>query len=222
MKHDLGDKTIGTLIRDYRKQKNLSLGQFAKQCGISKTYIYTLENGKPSGEFPSPTLNSLVALANTMEMSLLQLLIELGTIDSTSKSANQNGSDNAIEPFERIPLTQKNLNEAVPEGRLILLPFRPPRLNELVYTPIYSDPYMVTAHNVTAVYGGVFEAWSETFDIITFTLFDINKSVFLTRKEAAFALEAWRRGKRTQKTQTIPKKRPPLTWRDSKSDFSDD
>ena len=218
----MGDKTIGELIRDYRKQNNLSLGQFAKQCGISKTYIYILENGRNSGAFPSPTLDSLTAIANAMDVPVIQLLAEMGIVDASAMSAYLYGSDSDIEPFDYIPLTQKNLNEAVPEGRLILLPFRPPRLNQFVYIPVYDKPYMIVTHTVTAIYGGVFEAWSETFDTVTFTLLDINKNVFLTHKEAGFALEAWKRAKRTQKSRDVSKlKRPPLTWRDSKSDFSD-
>lgn len=37
---------IGDIIKNYRKENNLTLREFAKKCGLSYTYIFALEKDK--------------------------------------------------------------------------------------------------------------------------------------------------------------------------------
>lgn len=213
---------IGVITRAYREKNNLSLGQFAKRCGVSKSYVYALENGKTSGELPSPTLESLCGIADAMDMPLLQLLSKMGLIDASTISSDakkeeteQDGSD--IEPFEYIPLTNENLRSALSEGRLLILPYRAPRKGQDVFIPIYEDDGLVIMNSVTAVYGGVYEATSEALGSVLFTLLDINKKVFLNRKDAYAKLKEWKG--RTQKPR-MSATSIPRTWSDTRMEYT--
>ncbi len=62
-------KKVGEKIKYYRNLKNLSLSYLAKKANISKSTLFGLEEGDAN-----PTINTLCALANTLEIPLLELI----------------------------------------------------------------------------------------------------------------------------------------------------
>lgn len=72
---------VGELIKDYRKNHNLSMQDFANISGISKAYIGVLEKiYNPKTKEPvAPTLEKMKAIAGAMGMSLDEMLKALNT-----------------------------------------------------------------------------------------------------------------------------------------------
>ena len=68
--------TLGNLIQDFRKERDLSQRQFASKCSLSNGYIAMLERGfNPKTNQPiTPTIVALKKLANGMGMSLSDLI----------------------------------------------------------------------------------------------------------------------------------------------------
>lgn len=67
---------LGDLIKQYRNDKGMSLRDFAKQCGLSHTYISALEkNIDPrTGKPIAPTLDTVKYLSQGMNMSIEDIL----------------------------------------------------------------------------------------------------------------------------------------------------
>ena len=63
--------TIGERIRQYRKQKDVSLNKLAVLSGVSPAYISQLENNKSGG---SPSVEIAQKIAKALEISVLNLL----------------------------------------------------------------------------------------------------------------------------------------------------
>lgn len=72
---------VGELIKEYRKNHNLSMQDFANISGISKAYIGVLEKiYNPKTKEPvAPTLEKMKAIASAMGMSLDEMLKALNT-----------------------------------------------------------------------------------------------------------------------------------------------
>lgn len=72
---------VGELIKEYRKNHNLSMQDFANISGISKAYIGVLEKiYNPKTKEPvAPTLEKMKAIAGAMGMSLDEMLKALNT-----------------------------------------------------------------------------------------------------------------------------------------------
>lgn len=68
--------TLGDIIRSYRETNNITLGEFANACSLSKGYISMLENNiNPRNNKPiSPTLPSMAKVASGMGIDLDVLL----------------------------------------------------------------------------------------------------------------------------------------------------
>ena len=68
--------TLGDIIRNYRETNNITLGEFANACSLSKGYISMLENNiNPRNNKPiSPTLPSMAKVASGMGIDLDVLL----------------------------------------------------------------------------------------------------------------------------------------------------
>ncbi len=68
--------TLGDIIRNYRENNNITLGEFANACSLSKGYISMLENNiNPRNNKPiSPTLPSMAKVASGMGIDLDTLL----------------------------------------------------------------------------------------------------------------------------------------------------
>ena len=67
--------TLGDIIRNYRENNNITLGEFANACSLSKGYISMLENNiNPRNNKPiSPTLPSMAKVASGMGIDLKML-----------------------------------------------------------------------------------------------------------------------------------------------------
>lgn len=59
---------LGNSISKYRKEKKISVRQFAEKCGISPALVSQIENGKAN-----PSLNILNSIAQTIEKPLSTL-----------------------------------------------------------------------------------------------------------------------------------------------------
>lgn len=70
-KQDPGD--IGGRIRCFREQAGLSLSELASRAGVSKSYIWALENGE-SPERRRPSGKSLFRIASALGVTLSELL----------------------------------------------------------------------------------------------------------------------------------------------------
>lgn len=75
---------LGDVVKAYRDQHGLSLRDLAQRCGLSHTFIDTLEKGvePKTGKPSTPTVASLQALAKGMNMSFDELMQAAGYIDS--------------------------------------------------------------------------------------------------------------------------------------------
>lgn len=70
---------LGEWIKAYRKAQGLSMQRFADLCGFSKAYIGQLEKGinPKTGKKISPTMQTFTKIANSVGMSVDQLLEKL-------------------------------------------------------------------------------------------------------------------------------------------------
>ena len=59
---------IRMLIKEVRKEKNLTLAQLSERTGISKTHINDVENG-----LKEPGLSIMVSLAKAMDVQITDL-----------------------------------------------------------------------------------------------------------------------------------------------------
>gem|GEM_PF-3525053 len=186
---------LGIITAKYRKKNHLTVRDFAGKCGLSKSYISLLENGRAGSEAPpSPTLGAVISIAGAMEMDANELLQRLGlALSPPVNPALKTAKQAELKPFAHIEPTLENLNAAAREGRLLILPFRPPRKRDVVYVPMYAKDGSVVSHEVTSVAGGVYQARSEYSGMIEFNLYDINRTVFVDRKAAYQALNDWKR-----------------------------
>ena len=101
--------TLGDIIKKYREQNNISMGEFASNCALSKGYISMLENNiNPRNNKPiSPTLPSVAKIATGMGIeldSLLKMLDNEQPIQLLSTSEE-------VPTIEIISSQQKELNE---------------------------------------------------------------------------------------------------------------
>lgn len=59
--------TIGDVIKEFRKLNNLSLEEFGKMAGLSRSYISMLENNKdPRGNPVNPSLETIDKIASAI------------------------------------------------------------------------------------------------------------------------------------------------------------
>lgn len=63
-------QTVGDRIKSLRKKKNLTLDQLAEQAGLSKSYLWELENKNP----PRPSGEKLTGLARALDVTVDYLL----------------------------------------------------------------------------------------------------------------------------------------------------
>jgi len=186
-------KQIGQITRKYRERNHMSLRALARKSGVGRSYLSILEKGEtPEGKKPAPSAETIRALADAMEMDRVELFQKLGMEVEVAQAPTTKVEALPLKPFDYIPLTKANVQAAWPEGRIIVLPFRPPQLNDLVYIPLYEMDGMVVAHTVNKVGGGVYRAYSELNGDVEFNIFDINQTVFVDRKAAYNKISEWR------------------------------
>ncbi len=73
-------KTLGDIIKEYREKHSMSMDDFVKISGLSKSYISVLEkNKRPGTNKPiTPTLETINNVAKAMNVDINDLLEELG------------------------------------------------------------------------------------------------------------------------------------------------
>ena len=91
---------IGFLIKKYRQEKNLTLREFASQCGTSHSYIAMLENGKNSktGDPIVPSISMLKKISQGMGISVNELIAMCDDMPTTSNCFGTSQSIN-LQPF---------------------------------------------------------------------------------------------------------------------------
>ena len=71
-------------IREYRKQKNMTLRELASLCGMSISYIFQIERGEID-----PSLSSLRKIAAVFQLPLYMLLDDVEIIGNLTLRKNQ-------------------------------------------------------------------------------------------------------------------------------------
>lgn len=75
--------TLGSFVRQYREEHSLSMGEFAKLAGISKTYVSMLEaDRRPNGKLIAPSVTTLEKISKATLTSMDDLLRLLGNDQS--------------------------------------------------------------------------------------------------------------------------------------------
>ena len=92
--------TLGDLIKNYRDRNNITIGEFASACSLSKGYISMLENNiNPRTNKPiSPTLPSMAKVASGMGIELDALLKMLDGKQSVQLIEDNSSSTQSV-PF---------------------------------------------------------------------------------------------------------------------------
>lgn len=90
--------TLGDIIKNYRERNNITIGEFASVCSLSKGYISMLENNiNPRNNKPiSPTLPSMAKVASGMGIELDTLLKMLDGKQSVQLIEDNTGSIQAV------------------------------------------------------------------------------------------------------------------------------
>ena len=99
--------TLGDIIKSYRETNSLSMDDFARSSGISKTYISMLEkNFNPkTGQEIAPTIETIGKAAKGMFMSFDELFAMIG--EDTKVKLNATGSDKIAKKSIQIPVLGK-------------------------------------------------------------------------------------------------------------------
>lgn len=206
--------TLGDIVMEYREKNNVSIGHFAKKAGLSKSYVFTLEAGRnpTTGKEIRPTLETALACCKAMEMDIMTFLRKLDprlarelqpkvamkpTQRPNKNTDTESDADAATQtlylPTEvppAIDITVDAVLSAFKEKRLLLLPHRVPCKGDLVYAPIrqYMMPVALT---VTEAGGGMFSAYAESCGTKMYSIFDLGRTVFLSRGGAQNIVDDW-------------------------------
>ena len=194
-------KTLGAIIKEYRTKNKLSMRRFAEAAQSTPAYISMLESEKTrgDGQLITPSLEKLTFIAKAMDMDVATLMAELGTevnrdkaieagiIEAPSLSEDTAASAPRLEAFKLVPLTQENLNDALREGRLLILPFKVPKKGMRMFIPNY-ELDMVVTYIVSDVGGGIYTARAE-MGTVQFSLYDIDRLIFTSYSAAKKMLE---------------------------------
>ena len=67
--------TLGDIIKRYTREHNMSVRSFSQRTGLSGTYLgYLIKGQTPSGEVPSPTIDTYRVCAKAMNISVDELV----------------------------------------------------------------------------------------------------------------------------------------------------
>lgn len=82
MSHSDNNK-LGTLLREYRAEKKLSLGALAKILKCGRSYVYYIEEGySPKTKLPIiPSLKFLARIATMLDMTVEELMVKAEITD---------------------------------------------------------------------------------------------------------------------------------------------
>lgn len=104
--------TLGDVIKNYRECKNITIGEFADACSLSKGYISMLENNiNPRNNKPiSPTLPSMAKVASGMGIeldALLKMLDGKQSVQLVDNNANSIHTSTSIHCQEIIDICEQ-------------------------------------------------------------------------------------------------------------------
>lgn len=205
--------TLGQVIRGYRKKNNISLGEFARKAGLSKSYLFALEkNLNPStGKKINPTFEVALACCKAMEMDIVTFVkkvapdiaediapyIQVQSVDDKKKMSSSLDSlptpSTLYMPTDvpkYMPIDNTTINEAYKERRILILETAIPRKGELVYIPI-KEYMMPVAFTVLQAGGGMFLANAEACGTCLFSIFDLGRTVFTNYGGARKIVSKW-------------------------------
>lgn len=205
--------TLGDIVVEYRQKNSVSLGSFAKKAGLSKTYVFNLENGHnpTTGKEIRPTLDTALACCKAMEMDIVSFLRKLDPQmarelqpkvamkpDPRKETAPEPNSEAETSSALYLPaevpptidITVDAVLSAFKEKRLLVLPQRIPCKGDLVYIPV-KQYMMPVALTVTKAGGGMFSAYAESCGTKLYSIFDLDRTVFLSRAGAQNVVDDW-------------------------------
>ena len=76
----MSDNKLGATLEKLQAQSNLSWLEFAKLCGVSRTYMYRMRGGHDvrSRKPLHPTITVLLGIADALEISRVRFLQQCG------------------------------------------------------------------------------------------------------------------------------------------------
>lgn len=95
--------TIGEIIKDYRDANGISLDEFAKQAGMSKSYVFALEkNEHPKTKEPiNPSLGIISRVSHATGLSVDEIYARLGIKELFCQKTTIDLSDLEIRIIDR-------------------------------------------------------------------------------------------------------------------------
>lgn len=95
--------TIGEIIKDYRDANGISLDEFAKQAGMSKSYVFALEkNEHPKTKEPiNPSLGIISRVSIATGLSVGEIYARLGIKELFGQKTTFDLSDLEIRIIDR-------------------------------------------------------------------------------------------------------------------------
>lgn len=97
--------TLGDIIKTYRAEHGLSVRAFASRCGLSNTYLATLERGvSPRGDIVAPSVDTYRSIAAAMGITVNDLISQVDDLISLNlKPEFSDDEISLIESFRSIP-----------------------------------------------------------------------------------------------------------------------
>ena len=90
------------VIKKIRIEKNITLYGLSKRTGISRTYLRSLENNKKS----NPTMKTLSAIANVLNVNIKDLFYSEIEIDNLRKEMNKRINKYGLDAKETLEISQ--------------------------------------------------------------------------------------------------------------------
>lgn len=101
-------ESLGSFIRERRKQAQYSLRELADRANVSNPYLSQIERG-----LHTPSVRVLKAIAAALNVSAESLLVQAGLLESSSDQAPGPSVEDAIRADPRITDDQKSAMLAV-------------------------------------------------------------------------------------------------------------
>jgi len=107
--------TLGDIIKEYRKNHNLSMDAFSDRSGISKAYISLLEKNKhpKTGNSIAPSIQSIKQAADGMNMdfNILFSMIDGDVILKESEKSDGDKQNSQGHVHEKVQILQRAAEE---------------------------------------------------------------------------------------------------------------
>lgn len=103
---------LGLIIKEHRHNNQLSMGEFAKESGLSRAYISMLESNKNSrdGKPIIPSVKTLYKVSGALKITLAELLEKLGDeIIDVRQGEKVNDSSEVLSEYQKLTSDGKKL-----------------------------------------------------------------------------------------------------------------